>query len=312
MRTRQPSPDGKVGTRVIHALSAVQDILPAAVEILSPQDGSTVSPFQPATFTAAVFSDGHGTPTITWRRNGIVIGTGPAVTVTLPAGNHTVTARATFPDGASAADTIHVASVDHVPQVELVSPWLPNTTPPTFQQSELIPFRAITLDDLGPLPDGQVSWYLDAASTPFATGHEAIVTTGAAPGHHTITVQGCDAVGQCRAVAAPIVIQPDGTNLPPSAKITNPANGAMLWVTDQDATGYFHEITLAGTVADPEGAPVSVTWLDNGVPIADTLNPTVRLAGGCGYYTHNLVLRVTDNAGTTRHDKVVVTVNMVC
>jgi hypothetical protein len=108
------------------------------------------------------------------------------------------------------------------------------------------------------------------------------------------------------------VIQADGANLPPSAHITNPTNGAVLWVNGSDANGWYHELTLAGTVSDPENAPVSVAWLDNGTQIATSLNPTVRLAGGCGNYNHHLTLRVTDNAGTTRQDVVQVTVALVC
>jgi hypothetical protein len=313
MRNMRSSADNKVGHRVIQAFDAVKDALPAAVTIQKPTGGQTLSPFQPTQFSANVFADGLGTPTVTWRRNGAtVIGTGTDFQATLPVGNHTITATAVFPNGTQTADAVAVAVVDHVPAMTITSP-VPNVLPlATFQQSESIPFHATSLDDLGQLPDSQVKWYLDGATTPFATGHNPFTNTGAAIGLHTATIRGCDAANQCGNASVHFVIQSDGANLPPSAHITNPTHGAVLWVNGSDANGWYHELTLAGTVSDPENAPVSVAWLDNGTQIATSLNPTVRLAGGCGNYNHHLTLRVTDNAGTTRQDVVQVTVALVC
>lgn len=312
LRTMRTSPDNKVKRKVIHALGAVQDALPATLAIQTPVDGAVVSPFQPTQFTANLFSDGHGTATITWRRNGTVIGSGPSIQATLPNGNYTITATATFPDGAVAADTVAISSVDHVPTVQITGPTIPNSVPPVFDQSELIPFHAISLDDFGPLPDSQVGWYLDSSTTPFATGHNVTVNTGAAVGDHWIWFRACDAAGQCGAQRIPIRIQPDGANKPPTAKIANPANGSHLWVNGNDADGFYHELTLAGTVSDPEGAPVTVQWYDNGTPVASTLNPTVKLRAACGDNPHTLVLKATDNAGITRWDTVTVTVALLC
>ena len=313
MRTTRMSPDNKVKRRVINAFGAVQDALPATVAIQTPTQGEVLSAFHPAQFRANVFSDGHGTPTVTWRRNGVFMGNGTMIQATLPEGAHTITAAAAFPDGAAAADTIQVTSVDHIPTVHINGPTSPNAnTPPVFEQSELIPFHASSLDDLGPLQDSQLRWFLDEASTNFATGHNPVVNTGGAVGPHAVTVIGCDATNHCGSHTIGISIQPNGTNKPPIARITNPANGALLWANGNDPAGFYHELTLTGTVSDPEGAPITVAWFDNGVQIGSTLSQTVKLRAACGNYNHHLVLRATDNAGVSRLDEVDVTVALLC
>jgi subtilisin family serine protease len=312
MRHLRTSPDSRVRRKVVHAYDAVRDVLPVIVHIETPDNGDVLSPFFPVQLQATVFDDGHGTPTLTWRRNGVVLGTGSPLTVTLPAGPATLTATATFPDGASAADTVTVSVVDHVPTVVFTGPVSGGPTPPTFDESELIPFHATTLDDLGPLPEASVTWHLNGSLEVFATGHNPVANTGADPGTHTVTVKGCDPRGQCGSATRPIVIQPDGSNAPPVVAITNPANGADLPVNGSDANGWYHEITLTGTVTDPENAPVTVRWLDNGVEIANTLTPTVRLQGVCGSFHHPLVLEATDNSGNTRSDQVAVDVVLFC
>ncbi|GAA4075207.1 hypothetical protein GCM10022248_50150 [Nonomuraea soli] len=309
--TMRLSPDGKVKRKVVHALGAVQEALPPTVKINTPLNGETLSAHIPASFTASVFGDGNGQPTITWRRGGVVIGTGPQIQATVPAGTHTITATAAFTNGVTAVDQVTATWADHVPDVKVTGPKSPTTTP-TFDQSELIPFHSTSLDDLGPLAESSMKWYLDNATTPFATGHNPTVNTGAAVGAHTVTLKGCDPVNQCDQETIPIAIQPDGANKPPVVKVTSPANGALLWVNGNDATGWYHELTLNGTATDPEGNPVTVKWFDNGVQISDTLQPTVRLKGGCGSSTHNLTLRATDNAGISRQDQVTVTVSLIC
>jgi serine protease len=181
-----------------------------------------------------------------------------------------------------------------------------------FGQNELIHFHATSLDDAGPLPESQLSWHLDGAGASFATGHNPTAHTGAAPGLHTITLRGCDTFSVCASDTVPIMVQPGGVNQPPTVQITNPANGAVLWVNGSDANGFYHELTLGGVVSDPEGGPLTLTWLDNGVQIATSLTPTVRLRGVCENYPHRLTLKATDNAGNSRQDEVDVSVAIIC
>ncbi|MEV0804745.1 S8 family serine peptidase, partial [Kribbella sp. NPDC050281] len=202
------SPDGKVNRKVVHALGAVQEALPATVKITTPSNGAVISAASPTPFKASLYGPG---PTLTWRRGGVVIGTGPQIQATIPAGTHTITATAAFSNGESAMEQITVTSVDYVPDVKVTGPKSPTMTP-TFDKSELIPFHATSQDDLGPLAESAMKWYLDNATTPFATGHNPTVNTGAAVGNHTVTLKGCDAANQCDQETIPIVIQADGAN----------------------------------------------------------------------------------------------------
>jgi serine protease len=310
---RRPSPDANVHNRVIHAFGAVQDALPPVIAIKAPSDGANLSAVLPTEFRATVFDDGHGSPTVTWRRNGVVFGTGTTVLALPPPGTHTIRATATFPDGASATDVITVHVVNHTPTVHINAPRNPDNSPVVFGQSELIPFHATSQDDAGPLPENRLTWHLDGAAASFATGHNPTVNTGAAIGPHTVTLRGCDTFNVCATDTVPILIQANPSNQPPTVHITNPTNGSILWVNGSDASGWYHEITLTGTATDPEGGPLTRVWLDNNVQIATTASPTVRLRGGCeGGHAHRITLRVTDSAGNTRQDEVDVTVSLIC
>src|SRR5215207_1112064 len=310
-RNMRTSPDDKVKRRVINALGAVQDALPAVIAIKAPADGATINA-GPTQFRANVFADGHGTPTITWKRGTSNFGTGTPVTATLPPGTHDVTATATWSDGTVATDKIRVTVVNHAPTVHIVSP-NDDTTVPTYGQSEAIPFQGTSFEpDGGSLTNSQVSWRLDGATTAFATGHNPTVPTNATPGLHTITFRGCDAFGACGSDTVQINIRANGPNLPPSVQITNPVNGANLGVNGSDANGTNHQLTLGQNVSDPEGGPLTMVWTDNGVQIATGPSPTVRLRGQCETFGHTLTLTVTDNAGNTRSHTVEVTVIHVC
>jgi len=311
-RNFRVSPDGKVKKRVINAYDAVRDALPATVAILSPHNGDQLSVVSPTDLRASFYDDGHGTPTITWAIDGNAFGTGLTTSLLVGPGQHTVTATAAFPDGVTATDSVAVNAVNHAPTVHINAPRNADGSAPSFGQHQPIPFHATSLDDAGVLPENQVSWRLDGASAPFATGHNPIIALDAALGAHTVTFQGCDNFGVCSSDSVPIELVADGANLPPVVQITAPANGANIDVTGSDNTGFFAEVTLNATVSDPEGGPVSVVWLDNGNQIATGTNPTVRLAGVCEFFPHTLTAIATDNAGASSSDAVDVAVVILC
>ncbi|RMI03315.1 MAG: DNRLRE domain-containing protein [Calditrichaeota bacterium] len=99
-----------------------------------------------------------------------------------------------------------------------------------------------------------------------------------------------------------LIIQVDaggGSNQPPVADA-----GADQVVTDMDKTGD-ETVTLdASGSFDTDGTIVSYTWSENGTTIATGETPTVTLGIG----VHNIDLMVTDDAGQTATDQVVVTV----
>ncbi|RSM77819.1 hypothetical protein DMH04_34445 [Kibdelosporangium aridum] len=319
LRNMRTSPDQDVKRRVIHAYGAIRDALPAAIAIKTPSNDATLAAGRPTEFRAAVYKDGHGTPTITWRRgNGAVLGTGNPISAALPPGGHDVTVTAAFPDGTTATDKIHVTVVNHAPTVEITSPSNAGGSTPTFARSEPIVFHGTSLDpDTGQLPDSRVSWHLDGATASFATGHNPVTTTGAAPGTHTVTFRGCDDFGACGTATVKIAIREDEPNQPPKVRITNPPNGVDLPVNGRDEKGVFHELTLQSNVSDPEGDPVTLVWTDSvdgqpAVQIGTGPSPTVRLYGKCESREHRLTLTATDSAGNSRQDTVKVVVTTIC
>ena len=306
---RRTSPDSKVKRKVINALDAVRDAMPATVKITSPLAGWTLPAASPSQFRANVFADGNGTPTVTWRANGTVIGVGNPVNATPPVGAQTITATAVFPNGVQASDSVQVNVHNAAPTIVITNP-----TPgsPAFGVSEPISFKAVSTDDNGPLADSAVQWFLDGATTPFATGHNPTVLTGGTVGTHTVRVRGCDTFNVCATATAPLTLVTNPVNQPPVVHITSPANGSQLWVNGMDAAGYFWSGTVTATATDPEGAPLTTQWYDNGTPIGTGTSLTVRLTGGCGIYSHTLTFKATDAAGNTRQETINTTVNMVC
>ena len=90
------------------------------------------------------------------------------------------------------------------------------------------------------------------------------------------------------------------SNQPPVANA-----GPDQTVTDSDGNGS-ETVALNGAgSSDPDGTISSYVWKEGATQIATGATPSVSLAVG----THTLTLTVTDNAGATASDTVVVTVN---
>ncbi|MFD0519388.1 S8 family peptidase [Paractinoplanes durhamensis] len=314
MRT---SPDEQVKRRVINALDAVRDALPPAIDIKTPLTGAQLGAGTPTQFRAVTFDDGLGTPTVTWKRGSTALGTGNPITASLPAGTYTVTATAAFPGGATASDSIQVTVTNHAPVMHIVTP-SDDSAVPVFTPTEPITFTGTSWDpDLGPLANSQVSWRLDGSATSFATGHTATAALNTSTGQHTVTFRGCDSFGSCQTDTVTIAIQPAGPNLPPTVAITNPLDGASLWVNGSDADGIYHQLTLGSTASDPEGGPLTLVWTDSragapAVQIGTGPSPTVKLYGGCEQIKHRITLTATDNAGNVRQQTVEVWVKQIC
>jgi serine protease len=311
-RTFHTSPDSKIKKRVINAYDAVRDVLPATVAILSPDEGDTLSVVSYTEVHASVYDDGHGPNTVVWAIDGVNFGTGLTSFVLATPGPHTITATVEFPDGVIATDSVTVNAVNHPPTVSITAPRRPDGTPPVFGQHQPIPFHAVSSDDAGALPDAQVTWHLDGSPTPFALGHNPTVSLGAGLGQHTITVQGCDTFGVCASESVPVLLIEDSANLPPTAQITSPANGDDIPTNGSDDNGFFAEITVASAVSDPEGGPVSLAWLVDGVQVATGPSPTVRLSSECEVVGHTITLIATDDAGNSTQDSIDVDVVILC
>ncbi|GJM62468.1 hypothetical protein PEDI_30200 [Persicobacter diffluens] len=76
-------------------------------------------------------------------------------------------------------------------------------------------------------------------------------------------------------------------------------------VNDTDEIGSV-AVTLDGSGShDPDGSITEYLWVEDGIVIGTTVNPTVELAVG----SHTIILTVTDNRGGTAADQVEITVN---
>jgi len=116
-------------------------------------------------------------------------------------------------------------------------------------------------------------------------------------GVHTITLTVVDGQGATAQHSVTITVQPP-PNQPPVAN------------ADADQTvradgGGSASVALNGSLSsDLDGTISAYSWTLNGSPLASGPNPTVTLPVG----THTILLTVTDNAGTTAQDTVIITV----
>ena len=146
-----------------------------------------------------------------------------------------------------------------------------------------------------------------------ATDQVTVTVTGAAPppggpvldvaldvGTHLITLTVTDDQGASATDTVQVVVQAATADQPPVADA-----GPDLTVVDADNTGA-ELVTLDGSGStDAEGPIAAYAWFEGGAQIAAGVAPSVPLTVG----GHTLTLTVTDAAGATASDTVVVTVD---
>jgi hypothetical protein len=121
-----------------------------------------------------------------------------------------------------------------------------------------------------------------------------------AVGTHTITLTVTDDDGAFTTDNVVVVVEAPAVDQPPVANA-----GPDQTVVDTDGNT-LEVVTFDGTASsDPDGTIVAYTWSENGSQIAAGVAPQVPLAVGA----HTLTLTVTDSAGATATDTVVITVN---
>jgi hypothetical protein len=181
------------------------------------------------------------------------IGSGPRVrAVDLPTGIHTIRATVTSSTGAVATDLVTIGILNDPPRLTVSSP----SAGDTFEQTQVIPLSASTYDpnDLAPVPDANVSWWLDGSLV--ATGHVASYrATLLTPGTHQLRVTASDGEASTeQEVQFSVTAGTPGTNARPAALITAPAAGSIALADQFDATtGRFQAVVaLCGHGLDPE------------------------------------------------------------
>ncbi len=221
MSTATSSSDPKV-KKYVNTLAAVRKVLPRLVHIRAPQDGDVYQKGQLLTFTAFAFDPGGAAATLVWKSDGGVIGTGPAITVDLPYGSHAISVTADFPGNNDPVEGRRITIANTPPQLEITQP----SDGATFFQGETVQLKSTSGDlnqpDLKLRPE-QISWARDGV--PFATGEDpSLDLTGVPVGPHTITARATDDAGAVTTDAVTINVATPPPNLPPSVKITNPAD----------------------------------------------------------------------------------------
>jgi hypothetical protein len=262
-----PFPPDSFVNRWVNAFRAVERALPSLVRIESPPEGARISRGSDVEMRAFVWEGGRGAPTLTWSsdRDG-VLGTGPSLTRnTMSFGPHRISLTAVFTDGFTAADDVLIEIENDPPQVEITRP----LTGATVFPSQLIVARATSFDpnDVETsfrLLDSQLQWFLGSSTTPLATGHATTFALGTAtPGPHLLRLRGTDGGGLVGEAAVILNVTADPSNLPPTAEILEPPNGANFI-----GLGAL-PVTFRGRATDPEDGDVS-----------DTLVWTASLNGG--------------------------------
>jgi hypothetical protein len=108
------------------------------------------------------------------------------------------------------------------------------------------------------LLDSQLRWYLDDSPTPLATGHNATLVLGpVVPGPHVLTLRGTDDGSLSDEASILLNVAANPANLPPTAEILEPANGANFVGSE------VINVTFRGRGTDPEDGDVSDTlvWM---------------------------------------------------
>lgn len=146
--------------------------------------------------------------------------------------------------------------------------------------------------------DGLVSqmiWTIDGVR--YVIGEPFVGQVTLPVGIHFIELVVTDTSGAATVDTLILTVDPPNTNQPPVANA-----GPDQEVVSQGGGELVHLDGRAST--DPEGDPLTFTWAENGTPIGSGAEIDVALPPG----THPITLTVTDTAGNSSSDTVVVTV----
>jgi len=220
----------------------------------------------------------------------------------VPAGTYSLTAKAYDSEGASATSalasvTVTTSSGNKPPVVTFTSP----ANGATFSAPASIPLAATATDAEGPI--ARVEFYSGTtllwteAFLPYADSW-----TNVPAGTYTLTAVAYDGQG-AKTTSAPVTVTVNGTNRPPTAALTSPANGSTL---SAPAT-----LSMTATASDPENQLARVEFLSGTTVLAaDTTAPFAWTWNSVPAGTYTLTAKAYDTAGASATSApVTVTVN---
>ena len=228
---------------------------------------------------------------------GTTIATGISPTVRLSDGLQTLTLFVTDDSGATAADTVNIRiTAPATNQLPIAAAGADQVVADTDSQAG----ESVTLDGSASRdPDGTI------ASYEWLIGTSTVIATGVAPtlrlpdGPHTLTLRVTDNVGGVATDSVSITIGTRGPTTIPTANA-----GPDRTVADSNAIDG-ETVTLDGSAStDTDGTIVTYQWSIGATVIATGATVSVTLPNGESFIT----LTVTDDAGNTGSDGVLITV----
>jgi serine protease len=338
--TAHSSPDGRVN-RYVNAYQAVLTAIGVGVDVTlnSPAGGGTYPKGYPVRLAATVgyVATGAGTPVqIQWRVDGSLVNT---VTYTPGSGSHVLYPEAYARNLAEGTHTASIRVTAGSVVVERSATFTIQNSPPTASidqpangatpcSGETVVFRGSAFDPNQPggLPDSAFAWRSNVNGS-LGTGATRPVST-LSVGAHVITLRVTDDGGLWHEAGINLTIlsasHASCLNLPPSAQITSPANGAIFNADAFDGTHWYKQITFTGVVGDAEDpiSALNVQWLSDrqgslGTPSVNpstgvtTITANIRVFESCGSW-HTITLRVTDTAGNVTEDQIAIYVSLLC
>lgn len=258
------------------------------VSLTAPGDGATFSTTDTITFSANA-SDDVAVNRVEFYSDGGLIGTDTSspysITATLPAGQHSITAKAFDGPGlstTSTARTITVNAANQPPTVSLTAP----ANGATFSTTDQITFTADASDDAGVnrvefLSDGNV---IDTdTSAPYS------VSVALPAGQHTITARAVDGPGLSTTTSGITITVNAPQNNPPAITLSSPQSAQ---VSKASAT-----ISLSAAATDDSGV-TQVEFFQDGVSLgSDTTAPYETTVQNLAAGVYNFTAVAHDNGG---------------
>ena len=203
-------------------------------------------------------------------------------------GTYALTARAVDDlggAGTSPASTITVRAANSPPTASITSP----TDGTTFTAPATVNLAAAASDSDGTV--AKVEFF--SGTTKLGedpTAPYSFTWSGVAAGSYALTARATDDLGASTTSTASTITVASGSNTPPTANITSPADGAVF--------AWKPTITVSATASDPDGSVAKVEFRDGTTVLGqDTTAPYSFSWRNVPSGSHALTARGTDNAG---------------